>query len=348
MINSLLDRARTFRKAQYFKNELFHTKKKYAFVGIGMHSLTNLYPVLRHYGVALKYICTKSSSWQDSMKKLFPDCKFTIQLDDILNDGEIEGVFISATPDSHFGLLQRILNAGKKVFIEKPPCRSLTELQQLIKIGSSLVCKVGLQRRYWPGTKTVQRRIKDVRSYTYNFHTGSYLEGDIFTELFIHPLDYSLFLFGPGTIKSSSTLKDSAGITVQLHLLHNNNISGLIECSTHHSWNTPLDTLSIDCRKEYLAVQYPLLVEGEQKPSRVMNIPAERILNQAIVKNQYYSAKNLILPVQELNTVYLQGFYSELETFINIVEGKDNSSVKNDLPGLAQLYKIFEGLQPVH
>jgi virulence factor len=345
MINSLLNRARAFRKAQYFKNGLFHTKKKYAFVGLGMHSLTNLYPVLRHYGIHLKYICTKGSSWKHDLVHIFPETTFTNRQEDILEDREIEGIFISASPAAHFGLLQKALESGKKVFIEKPPCQSLSELQQLIDIGGSVVCKVGLQRRYWPGTRFVKRKIMNARSYTYQFHTGSYIDGDIFTELFIHPVDYALFLFGAADIKSRSIIKDPTGVTAQIHLVHHNNVTGLIECSTRHSWNNPVDGLAIDSDKEYLTVQYPLLVEGKQKPSRIMNIPYERILNQPTVIHEYFSAKNLILPVQELNTVYLQGFYSELETFIKIVEENDTSSAKNDLPELIQLYQVLEALK---
>lgn len=342
MINSLINKARELRKARYFKNGLFHTKKQYAFIGVGMHSLTNLYPILRHYGINLKYICTKSSSWQNNMSLLFPGCTFTHRVEDITNDAGVEGVIISASPSSHFNLLLKMLEAGKKVFIEKPPCKTLPELDQLVKASKNSVCRVGLQRRYWPGTKIVERKIKHARSYTYQFRTGSYVEGDTLTELFIHPVDYALFLFGHGTVKSYSVMQDGPGMTVHLHLLHENNVSGLIECSTQHSWNTPTDLLSIDGKKEHLTVQYPFLVEGEIKPTRLANIPSERILNQPTVKHQYFSANNFILPVQELNTIFLQGFYSELEAFINIVEGKNNTENKNDLPGLIELYKIFD------
>ncbi|MBO9573772.1 MAG: hypothetical protein J7497_16420, partial [Chitinophagaceae bacterium] len=75
MVNALLKRFRLYRKSQYFRNNLFHTRKKYAFVGLGMHSITNLLPVLKHYGIHLKYICTKTSSPGKEIKLLFPDCK---------------------------------------------------------------------------------------------------------------------------------------------------------------------------------------------------------------------------------------------------------------------------------
>jgi virulence factor len=342
MVNSILQRIRTFRKAQYFKEELFQTKKKYAFVGMGMHSLTNLYPVLKQYNIGLKYICTKTSSWDNQAKILFPECTYTNSLDKLLDDPEVEGIFISATPSSHFELLRRCLQASKKVFIEKPPCHSLKQLEELIDKNNTTVCKVGLQRRYWPANKILLKKVRKAGSYTYHFHTGSYIDGDIFTELFIHPLDYALFLFGSATIKSSSITRDDSGVTVHIHLIHKNGISGMIECSTQHNWNNPKDELIINTHKESLTVNYPVSVKGETKPSRVLNIPAERILNNRIETIQYFSSNNFILPVAELNTIYLQGFYSELRNFINIVEGKHSTHIQNDLPGLTNLYQIIE------
>jgi len=345
MINSLIKRAKTFQKAQYFKTGLYRTKKKYAFIGIGMHSLTNLYPVLKHYGVNLKYICTKSSSWDKQMKMLFPDCIYTNNIDELLNDAEIEGIFISASPSSHFELLSQCLRKHKKVFIEKPPCHTITQLEELVSINDKAVCKVGLQRRYWPANTILNKKIKKANSYTYGFRTGSYIEGDIFTELFIHPLDYVLFLFGTATIQSSSLIRNDSGTTVHLHLLHKNGISGLIECSTHHNWNNPTDQLIVNSSEELLTIKYPTSIEGELKPGRIMNIPTERILNNKIVTNRYFSSNNFILPVAELNTIFLQGFYEELSAFINIVEGSDTKHVENDLPGLTGLYNMIDQIK---
>ena len=73
-----------------------------------------------------------------------------------------------------------------------------------------------------------------------------------------------------------------------------------------------------------------------------MNVPTERLLDQTTIKKQYYSTKNYILPVKEVNSIFFQGFYSELEAFIKIVEGKSGDAVKNDLPGLSDVYNIFD------
>lgn len=343
MLRSFFRRINAFRRKQYLQDPLFHTQKKYAFVGVGMHSLTNLYPVIKHFGISLKYICTKNSS-PTEMRFLFPEAIITHDIQSILSDHSVEAVFISAGDSEHFGLLQKFLGSGKKIFVEKPPCETFDELKQLINNGPAESCVVGLQRRYWPANRIIQRKIRKARNYSYQFHTGSLVNGDPFTGLFIHPLDYALFLFGPATLKSHSLAKGDGGVTIQMHLLHDSGTSGLVECSTEYSWTSPVETLMVNCTDESLKIKYPVLVEGEQKPARIPGLPAERILNQPVTIRRYFSASNFLLPVAENNTLYIQGFYGELKRFIEIAE---NSAVKqqNDLPSLVNLYEIFDKLR---
>jgi len=344
MYDALLNRFNQIRKKKYF-NSLHKPQKKYAFVGVGMHSLTNFYPLIHYFGVDLKYICTKGSSWSKQMAIFFPKSSFTNTLKDITQDSEIDGVFVCASPESHYGLLVELFRSEKKVFIEKPPCTGLRELEELVRMSQSKVCKVGLQRKYWPGNKYALKRIKSAKSYFYQFHFGPYIQGDPFVELFIHALDYSIHLFGNFELNSFSTKKDKKGVTAQLHINHQQGISGLIELSTHFSWNAPDDCLSVNCDNESLIIQYPVLVKGEQKPKRLLNMPSERILHQPLVSREYFSTHNLIAPVMELNTLVLQGFYDEINTFLQITENNILDQSANDLEGLIAVYQIIEKLK---
>lgn len=341
MIKALLKRFRKYRKSKYFSSPLFHTQKKYAFIGVGMHSLSNLYPVIRHYGIDLKYICTHSSSWENEMRRMFPNANFIHSPQQIFSDTQVQNVFISADPSSHFELLKSAFAANKNVFVEKPPCNSLSSLKELITASNGKVCRIGLQRRYWSANKYILSKLRNALTYTYTFHTGSY-SGDDLTEVFIHPLDYCITLFGTASILSLSVKKDETGRTIQLHLEHENGVSGLVECSTQFSWNAPKEHMQINCRREYIDLQYPVLAAAQMKPSRIMNVPAERIMNQPVITKQYFSANNFILPVAELNTLFLQGFLNEIESFVSVAEKGTGPSEINDLPGLLNLYSIFD------
>jgi len=345
MLKTLLYQFNQTRKKKYFESMLLHTNKKYAFIGIGMHSLSSLYPVLSHFNIAVKYILTKQSAFKE-IQRLFPSATLTHDINDIIKDDEVEGVFICATASAHFDLISRLSKADKKIFVEKPPCQTTVELNTLINITGAQVCKVGLQRRYWPGNKTILKSISTASDYNYRFLAGTYPQGDVYTELFIHPLDYIAFLFGDYEVQSFSKHGREQNVSVQLHVKHNSGKSGLIELSTQHSWNNVTEELYINTAEEQLQVKYPMVVSGLQKPKRLLNIPAERLLQQPVVTKNYFTTSNLIVPAFENNSLFLQGFYTELETFIRMVETEPGKNdIINDLRSLVTVYAAIEQLK---
>jgi virulence factor len=345
MLNALLKRFNHHRKEKYFQSPLFHTQKEYAFVGFGIHSMTSLYPILRHYNIRLKYICTKSADWKQQLSPLFPGCSFTHDLNDIISDASVAGVFVCAAPEAHYDILTQLLKAGKSIFAEKPPCRTITELHQLQNINPDAICKIGLQRRHWPANKPILKKCKNATSYLYQFQTGPYPQGDPFTELFIHPLDYARFLFGDPRLQSFSKNQDDKGITLQLHLTHPGGCSGLLHLSTHYTWNPPLECLTVNTGNEILTLQYPTSVTGQQMPARIMNIPAERLLGRSLTTKEYFSGTPTLVPALETNTLFTQGFLSEIEDFVTRVENPGTGTGDaGDLDSLTGIYELFQTL----
>ena len=57
MIRQFINRYKRLRTEHFLAQTYQYS---YAFVGMGQHSLTNLYPVLHYLGVPLKYICVTS------------------------------------------------------------------------------------------------------------------------------------------------------------------------------------------------------------------------------------------------------------------------------------------------
>ncbi len=85
-------------------------------------------------------------------------------------------------------------------------------------------------------------------------------------------------------------------------------------------------------------------------PFRVMNIPTERLMNRTLTTKEYWSGIPTLTPALETNTLYTQGFLSEIEDFIVRVEnpGQDpdpgNSADNNDLASLFSIYELFHTL----
>lgn len=50
----------------------------------------------------------------------YPQIKYTVNKEDILNDPTVEGVVIATTPESHYRLAKEFMAKGKAVLVEKP------------------------------------------------------------------------------------------------------------------------------------------------------------------------------------------------------------------------------------
>ena len=108
MIQQLINRYKRFRTERYLTQTY---QCSYAFVGMGQHSLTNLYPALHYLGVPLKYICVTSERKARLIEQKFPHVKASTSLDEILKDETVKGVFVSASPPAQFSIASQVLRS---------------------------------------------------------------------------------------------------------------------------------------------------------------------------------------------------------------------------------------------
>ncbi len=88
----------------------------------------------------------------------------TTDYQELLKIGEIDAVFISATPEqTHFPMARDSLNAGKHVFLEKPISLTLEEADELIALADSTGLKftIGYSQRFNPKYAYVKQCLED-------------------------------------------------------------------------------------------------------------------------------------------------------------------------------------------
>ena len=155
--------------------------------------------------------------------------QWTTNLDELLNDGEINAVYIATPPDTHAALTLKCAQAGKAVYVEKPMANTHAECQSMIDAcrAANVSLFTAYYRRTLPGFLKVKELVEsgalgDIRFV--NIEMYQPLQADIianlatnwrvnpeiagggyFHDLASHQLDYLDFLFGPIT--------DSKGVT---------------------------------------------------------------------------------------------------------------------------------------
>ena len=341
MIQKLIARYKQMRTERYLTQTFRH---QYAFVGMGQHSLSNLYPVLHYLGVPLKYICVTSERKAALIEQKFPGIKGTASLDEMLGDETVGGVFVSASPSAHFSIASQVLQRGKSLFIEKPPCQSLEQLDTLIDLqrtAGSPVAMVGLQKRYAPAVRLLKQRLRKEQLVSYDLHylTGAYPDGDALLDLYIHPLDLVTALFGEAEILSCREVAANS----YLLMLRHEQITGTLELSTSYTWTDAEETLKV-CTASgvYQLSQMEQLTYTKKQPS-FLGIPMEKVRPRHTTVDYLYRRNNFT-PVMTNNQVFSQGYFGEIETFVNAVEGAA-TPVATNISEIRKTYSILEKMR---
>lgn len=337
----LIERFKLSRKKKMLDKHLNY-QYGYAFIGVGQHSISNLYPVIHYLGVPLKKICTLHVENAQKMAAHFTGCAGTDNIKDILNDDSIEGVFVSTSPRQHYDIVKQLLQAGKQVFVEKPPCFSLEELTTLIQCQGTNNCQTGLQKRFSTINQLLEPYRSKTKTYSYRYLTGPYPEGNPHVELFIHPIDNLIHLFG-AIEQSSIHLSGKGNPTLFIHFTHQNGITGMLHLSTDFSWQHPADELEINTTSSILQASYPFKLSGIQKPIRFLNLPLEKILKTPVHKKIYLDNNGFALTAAN-NSLALQGFLGEIEHFVSMTE-QGIQDGKHNLQSLVATYQILEKLK---
>ena len=327
---------------------------QYAFVGMGQHSLMNLYPVLHYLGVPLKYICVTSERKAQLIERKFIGVKATTSLDEILKDEAIKGVFVSASPSAHFPIASQVLQSGKSLFIEKPPCQTLEELDMLIALQQqygSPVATVGLQKRYAPAVQLLKQHLCKERLISYDLHylTGAYPEGNALFDLYIHPLDLVTHLFGkPEILACHQVAKD-----FYILMFQHPHIVGTLELSNEYTWTAAEESLKV-CTKygKYNLSQMEMLTFTPNS-TKVFGIPMEKLRPRSMTKELIFQRNNFS-PILANNQVYTQGYYNEIAAFVEAIEDRRTdiltplSSLKSTYNTLLDILTVIESNGNTH
>ena len=200
---------------------------------------------------------------------------------------------------------------------------------------------VGLQQRYAPAVQLLQRRLKGERHlFNYDLHylTGAYPEGDALFDLYIHPIDLATWLFGKAEIVSYLEIEEGS----YLLMLRHQHIVGTIELSTCHTWQDAQQSLTVHTHSGTYCLNQCEELSFISKQPVIAGIPTEKIRprHQSV---EYLYRHNSFSPILAGNSIYAQGFFQEITTFVNAVEGK-RANVLTDLHSIEPTLKLIDNI----
>ena len=106
----------------------------------------------------LAWLCDLDEAQHDGLAQRYPRARLTVRFDDVLADDSVEAVVIATPVPTHYELARRALEAGKHVFVEKPPAMRGAELEELCDLSEerALVLMPGHLLLYHPGVRMLK------------------------------------------------------------------------------------------------------------------------------------------------------------------------------------------------
>lgn len=151
------------------------------FIGAGNYGARVLIPAFREAKARLHTLCSSGgvSAVVHGSKSGFEFASTDIQA--MLDEPEINTVVIASRHDSHASLVTRALQAGKSVFVEKPLCLTLAQLDAIegvlgtLQDGHRGVLMVGFNRRFSPHVvklKSMLDTVHEPKSFVVTVNAG--------------------------------------------------------------------------------------------------------------------------------------------------------------------------------
>jgi predicted dehydrogenase len=106
----------------------------------------------------LAWLCDLDEERRADAAQAYPSTRLTSSYDDLLSDDSVEGVVVATPVPTHYELARRALEAGKHVFVEKPPAMRGAEMEELCDLAAERdrVLMPGHLLLYHPGVQKLK------------------------------------------------------------------------------------------------------------------------------------------------------------------------------------------------
>jgi len=109
-------------------------------------------------------LCDLDAELRERFAARYPNAGIYADYGEMLAAGELDAVVVATPVPTHFALSKQALEAGKHVFVEKPPAMRATEMEELVALAAerNLVLLPGHLLLYHPGVQKVKLGRSDI------------------------------------------------------------------------------------------------------------------------------------------------------------------------------------------
>src|ERR687898_695600 len=109
----------------------------------------------------LRWLCDVSADQREAFARRYPNARVCEDFAEMLADPELDAVVVATPVPTHYSLAKQALDAGKHVFVEKPPAMRADEIDELVALAEEreLTCMPGHLLLYHPGVRKLKELV---------------------------------------------------------------------------------------------------------------------------------------------------------------------------------------------
>ena len=263
-------------------------------IGAGNHASRVLIPAIAETGGHLKSVASAGGASSVHAGRRHGFEQATTDTDGIFSDSDTDAVVIATRHDSHAGFVVRAIEMGKHVFVEKPLCLALDELDAIetayrekVEKGDAPILMVGFNRRFAPQIEKARSLLEAQRApkaFVITVNAGAVPQdhwtrdpeiggGRIVGEA-CHFVDLMRHLVGaPIAAFDRLALKDEVGDSATLQLAFADGSTGTIHYLANGHRSLPKERLEVFCAGKVLQLANFRRLKGYGWPGfKAMNL----------------------------------------------------------------------------
>jgi predicted dehydrogenase len=110
----------------------------------------------------LAWLCDLDADRREQLGARYPHARVTADFAELLADEALDAVVVATPVPTHYALAKQALEAGKHVFVEKPPAMRAAEMDELVELSEArdLVLMPGHLLLYHPGVLKLKELVE--------------------------------------------------------------------------------------------------------------------------------------------------------------------------------------------
>lgn len=217
-------------------NKNLNKKVSVSFLGSGNYAASILIPAFKKGDAILRSVSSKTGISAAHVGRKYGFLDILTNSDDIFDDDKTDAVVITTRHNSHANFVLKALKAKKHIFVEKPLCLNINQLNEIeAAYTSSNILMVGFNRRFAPQIKKIKNLISDLnvpKTIVMTVNAGAIAQNHWAQDLEIgggriigevcHFIDLLRFLIGKNIVKHNLQLMNAPTkdtFTIQLSFI---------------------------------------------------------------------------------------------------------------------------------